>query len=79
MQYCLSGLYYRYGQCKDEEIQEYLSRIMIVHEKHIDGQFFGYYKISDDSLSKILENPRGTSLTFNAYKLPNHSQRLRRF
>jgi len=64
----ISGLYYRYGQCKDKEIQEYLSRIMIVHEKHVDGQFFGYYKISDDSLSKILENPRGTSLTFGAYE-----------
>ena len=60
----LSGLYYRYGKIKDEEIREYLERfvlVTLVRNEITDKN--EYFPLSDASMKKIKANPRGVSLT----------------
>jgi hypothetical protein len=65
--FSVSGLYYRYKKTSDDEIRKYLNNIMLVKvgNKGIDT-VHGYYRMSDESLAKIIEKPRNVSLTFDA-------------
>jgi hypothetical protein len=67
--YSISGLYYRYKHNHDEQIREFLKRIIIVRLQNKGvGSVQGYYPLHEDSLKKIKANPRGQSLTFDAEK-----------
>jgi hypothetical protein len=63
----ISGLYYRYGRTSDEQIRDFLGRlkIVILGNKGI-GTIQGYYPLSEGFLGRILENPRGVSITFDS-------------
>jgi hypothetical protein len=64
--YSIPGLYYRYKKTSDEEIKKLLDKVKIVRMEHKGvGSVYGYYPISDESLNKMKENPRGNSLTFD--------------
>jgi hypothetical protein len=64
---CLSGLYYRYKNTKDDLILDLLKKVKIVKKSTIgNSNSFAYYPLTKKSLNKILKNPRGVSLTFDA-------------
>lgn len=65
--YSLSGLYYKYKKNHDEQIRQFLKRIKIVRFENN-----GYYELHEDSLNKIIANPRSQSLTFDAEKLSDN-------
>jgi len=59
-------LYDRYGKTSDDDIREHLSNIYIVLETNKGiGTMHGYYPLSDDIMSKIIERPRNASLSFD--------------
>jgi hypothetical protein len=64
--YSIPGLYYKYKKTSDEEIRKLLDKVKIVRMQHKGaGSVYGYYPISDESLNKMKEDPRGNSLTFD--------------
>lgn len=66
-EYSISGLYYNYKNMSDDDIKKKLETIQIVKKDHKGvGTEFGYYPLSKEAVDKILENPRGRSLTFDA-------------
>lgn len=66
----LAGLYYKYKKTDDDKIREYLDEIKIVKmEKHAGGAITKYYPLNANSMKKIKESPRRTSLTFDAEKV----------
>jgi hypothetical protein len=62
-------LYNRYGKTSDDEIREHLSNIYIVLETNNGiGTLHGYYPLSNDVMSKIIDRPREASLSFDNLK-----------
>jgi hypothetical protein len=71
---CIPGLYYRYKKTEDSEIKNYLSKIKLVKKEHKGVEsIFGYYPLSEESMKKIMENPRNISLTFDAEETLNEA------
>lgn len=68
----ISGLYYRYKKTSDEDIRKYLKdiKIVILQNKGV-GTIQGYYPLSDESIVKILNEPRNISLSFDATETSN--------
>ena len=63
----IPGLYYKYKNRSDEEIQKYLERVNIVIAQHKGiGTEFGYYPLNKKSMDKIIKEPRRVSLSFDA-------------
>jgi len=63
----ISGLYYRYKQTSDNDIEKHLKTIKIVVLKDNGiGTTYGYYPLSQNSMDKILESPRSVSLSYDA-------------
>lgn len=59
-------LYDNYGKTSDNEIREHLSNIYIVLETNKGiGTIHGYYPLSNDVMSKIINRPRQASLSFD--------------
>lgn len=61
----IAGLYYRYKKTSDERLKEFLSRILIVKE-NANSEFC---KINESGMKKMIEKPRGISLTFDAAEI----------
>lgn len=67
-------LYYKYKKKSDEKIIEFLKDKKIVKAQHKGiGTEFGYYPLSDEAMKKILSNPRGNSLIFDATETSEES------
>lgn len=65
----INELYNNYGKTSDDEIREHLSNIYIVLETNKGiGTLHGYYPLSNDVMSKIIERPRQSSLSFDNLK-----------
>jgi hypothetical protein len=72
--YSVSGLYYRYKRKSDDKIRELLGKIKIVKlENKGANSIHGYYPISSEGLTKIIEKPRNISLTFDADSTENEA------
>jgi len=64
---CISGLYYRYKRCSDDEIKNVLKKVKIVKKAEIGrSNSFAYYPLNKKSMKKIMDKPRNVSLTFDA-------------
>lgn len=65
----ITELYNNYGKTSDDEIREHLSNIYIVIETNKGvGTMHGYYPLSNDVMSKIIDRPRQASLSFDNIK-----------
>ncbi len=60
-------LYYGYKQTSKEKILEKLNlvKIVVLENKGVDT-IHGYYQLSEEAMAKIVSDPRGQSLTFDA-------------
>lgn len=62
----ISELYYKYKRVDLDEIKKYLTKVkyvILTNKGH--GTIHGYYPLSDECLAKMVEAPRGKSLTFD--------------
>lgn len=61
-------LYYGYKQTTKAEILKRLEsvKIVVLENKGVDT-IHGYYQLSEEAMAKIVKDPRGASLTFDAY------------
>lgn len=56
----ITKMYENYGKVSDEKIREYLTKIKLVRKGHKGvNSVFGYYEISNETLQRILNKPRG--------------------
>lgn len=63
----ISGLYYRYKKTSDEKIREHLKTIkIVVLENKGVGTIQGYYPLTEEAMTKIIDRPRNVSLSFDA-------------
>jgi len=63
--YSIQGLYYNYKRMGDAEIRENFKKIKLVRQEFSNGKPI-YYEFSKAAINKMMKNPRGTSLTFDA-------------
>jgi len=61
-------LYYGYKKTTKEQILKRLEsvKIVVLENKGV-GTIYGYYQLSEEAMTKIVNDPRGQSLTFDAY------------
>jgi len=54
-----ASLYKNYGKTSDSEIIELLNRIILLHKTHKGvGTIYGYYRLSEEKMGRIISKPR---------------------